>query len=161
MSAVKSNHRQVRREVMKSMDKFVTRFGRGMADLCDEIDDTIKGHTPVWSGKAVRNYQWSVGAPASGVLEPVDSGPPGPTNSMPLGAEPRRAANEAAARQSLEAIDFGNPFQTFILTNNDPDIEGLEYGLLPTPDKSRSPNGMFGLTENFTSAYLRARGIMR
>lgn len=158
---VKSNHNKVRKEVMKSMEGFQRRFSRGMEELCIEIDDTIKSHTPVWSGRAVRNYLWSTGSPDTRSFEPIDNGPPGPTNSMPLGVEPRRATNEDAARETLMALDFTNPFQTFILTNNADDIEGLEFGLLPTPAKSRSPNGMFALTQNYAAAYLNAKGILR
>ena len=159
--SVRSNHRQVEAKVRKSMDGFRARFAAGMKDLCEEVDETIKSHTPVWSGKAVRNYNWSVGQPDTTVHEAIDNGPPGPTNSMPLGSEPRREVNERAARESLMSLDFSNPFQSFILTNAADDIEGLEYGLLPTPEKSRSPNGMFGLTQNYAAEFLRSKGILR
>lgn len=127
--------------------------------LVFEIDTEIKALTPVWSGQAVANYIWTTGQPHTGVEEPIDNGPPGPTNSMPLGTEPRRAPNEAAAAQSLDSINFGNPFQTFILTNNSPDIQGLELGRLPE-GRSRSPNGMFGLVSTFISAKVAAKGLL-
>jgi hypothetical protein len=155
------NKQQVERNVRKSMDKFKKRLGQGIADICMEADETIKSMTPVWSGLAVRNYIWTIGAPASGVIDPINNGPPGPTNSMALGAEPRRDANEAASRETLLALDFSNPFQTFTLVNNAPTIAGLEYGLLPTPEQSRSPNGMFGQTQNYISEYVRSKGIAR
>ena len=155
------NRREVEQRVRKSMASFAKRLGQGIEDICEEIDETIKAHTPVNTGSAVRNYIWSVGTPSSVVYDAINNGPPGPTNSMPLGAEPRRDVNERAARESLVALDFQNPFQTFILVNNDPDIAGLEYGLLPTAEKSRSPNGMFGLTQNYISELVRSKGFLR
>lgn len=156
-----TNRNQVEQRVRKSMDEMKKQLGAGIRDLCFEIDETIKSHTPVWSGKAVRNYLWSVGAPDTSVYPAIESGPTGPTNSMPLGAEPRREANERASRETLLSIDFTDPFQNFILSNNADDIAGLEYGLLPTPERSRSPSGMFGLTQNYVSELLRSKGIMR
>ncbi len=156
-----TNRQQVEKQVRASMANFRKRLARGIEEICHEADDTIKAHTPVWSGKAVRNYIWSTGRPSAQVYDPIDNGPPGPTNSMPLGTEPRRAPNESAARETLLALDFSNPFQSFILTNNAEDIGGLEYGLLPTPERSRSPNGMFGLTQNYISELVRSKGFLR
>jgi len=156
-----TNRAAIERQVRKDMMEMKKRLGEGIRDLCFEIDETIKSYTPVWSGKAVRNYVWSVGTPDTTVYSAIESGPPGPTNSMPLGTEPRRAANERAALDTLLSIDFSNPFQNFILSNNAEDIEGLEFGLLPTPERSRSPNGMFGLTQNYVGELLRSKGIMR
>lgn len=155
------NRATVEKQVRKSMADFAKRLSRGIEDVCHEIDETIKSHTPVHSGSAVRNYIWSVGAPSSVVHPAINNGPPGPTNSMPLGSEPRRDVNEQAARETLLSMDFKNPFQTFVLVNNDPDIDRLEYGLLPTPEKSRSPNGMFALTQNYISELVRSKGFLR
>ncbi|USM11589.1 neck [Citromicrobium phage vB_CbaS-RXM] len=161
MSAVKTNHRQVESKVRKSMADFRKRLSAGIREVCYEADDTIKSHTPVHTGSAVRNYLWTTGTPSSAVFEPIDNGSPGPTNSMSLGAEPRREVNEAAARETLDGLDFSNPFQTFILTNNDKDIGKLELGLLPTPATSRSPNGMFGLTQNYIGELVRSKGFAK
>lgn len=155
------NRAQVERAVRKSMADFKRKLGNGIQAVCEEADDTIKSHTPVHSGLAVRNYIWTTGQPSTSMFDAIDNGPPGPTNSMELGQEPRRSVNEDAARASLSAIDFSNPFQTFILTNNAKDIEGLEYGLLPTPQSSRSPSGMFGLTQNYIGEFIRSRGFLR
>lgn len=160
MSYVK-NRAQVERDVRKSMANFKRRLSAGIEGICEEVDETIKSYTPVWSGKAVRNYLWTTGAPATQVFDAIDNGPPGPTNSMPLGAEPRRDVNERAAHATLTSLNFSNPFQTFILSNNAEEIEGLEYGLLPTPESSRSPSGMFGLTQNYISELVRVKGFLR
>ncbi len=108
----------------------------------ETMHHSVLSMTPVWSGSAVANYQWSVGVINTGLVNLVDNGPPGPTNSMPLGPEPRRQPNEALADASHDALIFVNPYQTFWLNNNDPDIIGLEYGLLPDPARSRSRQGM-------------------
>lgn len=160
MAAIK-NRQEIERKVRASMGKFQKRLGQGIQDVCHEIDDTIKAGTPVWSGLAVRNYLWSTGTARGEVLPAIDNGPPGPTNSMPLGTEPRRDVNESASRETLLGVDFTNPFQAFILVNNAPDIAGLEYGLLPTPEQSRSPNGMYGQTQNFISELVSSKGFLR
>lgn len=155
------NRKEIETKVRASMAKFQQRLGAGIKEVCFEIDETIKAHTPVNTGKAVRNYIWSVGTPSRVVYDPIDNGPPGPTNSMALGTEPRRGPNEDASRETLLALDFSNPFQSFILSNNADDIEGLEYGELPTAERSRSPNGMFGLTQNFISELVKAKGFLK
>lgn len=138
------------------MQQFENKLSVKLMVLCGEIDFYIKSLTPVHTGQSVRNYIWSTGTPFLGVLEAIDNGPTGHTNSMSLGQEPRRHINEeAAAEQSLLTINFKDPFQTFILTNNAPTIQGLELGLLPGPPlKSRSPAGMFGLTQAWVALHL-------
>jgi hypothetical protein len=107
----------------------------------------ITSKTPVWTGKALRNWIWTVGAPyGGGELPALGSGPPGPTNSMPLGAEPRRPANQAAADASFAQLNMKNPYQQFWLSNNASDIADLEYGKLPTPGTSRNSKGMVRVT---------------
>lgn len=144
------------------MKRFERRFSDGIHQIIVGADEYIKSLTPVYTGETVRNYIWTMNVPFSGVHEAIDSGPTGATNSMPLGVEPRRAANEAAAGESLHDLSFGNPFQNYILTNNAPAVGGLELGILPgEPLKSRSPNGMFGLTHEYVLTKLRAQGIAR
>lgn len=153
---------EARRAALESIDKLETRIARNIVGLVHDIDGFIKSVTPVNTGQAVRNYIWTMGSPFMGVLDAIDNGPPGPTNSMALGSEPRRGPNEAAAAESLSSINVGNPFGVIYLTNNAPDIEGLEMGLLPGPPlKSRSPQGMFGLTQAHFNALVNARGITR
>lgn len=137
------------------MAEFENKLSVKMMVLCGEIDFYIKSLTPVYTGQSVRNYIWTAEQPFDMVLEAIDNGPTGHTNSMPLGHEPRREVNEEAAAVTLAQLNFSNPFQTFILTNNSPQIGGLELGLLPGPPmKSRSPSGMFGLTHAWTMLQL-------
>lgn len=146
---------------MQEIDALEKRIGANIQKIILETDTMIKALTPVWSGQAVRNYIWTTGVPFAGVYDAIDNGPTGATNSMALGTEPRRPANEAAAFESLIACNIANPFQAFILRNNSPDIEGLELGLLPEPPlKSRSANGMFIVVDTFIRAQIATKGLM-
>lgn len=150
-----------RQAAMKSIAAAKARAAGNITTMIHEIDEHIKALTPVYTGQAVRNYIWTAGAPNTTVYDAIEQGETGQTNNMPLGNEPRRAVNEAAAAQSLGALNLGNPFQTFYLTNLSPDIEGLELGILPGPPlSSRSPNGMFGLTQEFISTKYGSKGIL-
>lgn len=106
----------------------------------------ITERTPVWSGQSLRNWVWSMDQASTTTLEAIDNGPPGPTNSMPLGSEPRRPPNQASSDATFMALSYNNPFRNYILTNNAPDIIKLEYGQLPTAASSRSPAGMVRIT---------------
>lgn len=152
-----------RKAALDSIDELEKRFGQNLKALVEDIDTHIKSLTPVNTGQAVRNYIWTTGSPSSIVHQAIDTGPPGPTNSMSLGTEPRRPANEAAAADSLSALGIiANPFEMIYLTNNSPDIEGLELGLLPGPPlQSRSPQGMFGVTEAYFNTLVKSRGMFR
>lgn len=148
---------------MASIDELERRFARNIEALVIEIDYHIKSVTPVHSGSAVRNYIWSRDVANLLVFSAIDNGPPGHTNKMALGTEPRRAVNEDAARDSLQTLRLAaNPFGQIILANNDPDIVGIEMGILPGPPfKSRSPRGMFGITDSYFNALVASRGILK
>lgn len=153
---------EARRAALDSIDQLENRIARNISNLIHDIDGFIKSVTPVNTGQAVRNYIWSMNSPFMGTFDAIDNGPPGPTNSMALGSEPRRQVNESAAAESISSLDLRNPFGVIYLTNNSPDIVGLEMGLLPGPPlKSRSPQGMFGITQAHFNAQVRARGITR
>lgn len=153
---------QARKNALASLDALEAKFASNLEVLVLEIDTLIKAVTPVNTGQAVRNYCWSRGVANMETYEAIDNGPPGPTNSMALGAEPRRAPNEAAAFATMLALDIGgNPFGTFYLANNSPDIEGLELGIYPGPPlKSRSPQGMFGITAIYIKTLVEAKGML-
>ena len=131
-------------------------FKKRVLDTTWMLHTEITWHTPVWSGEALASYVWSAGSPSGeGPREPIDTGPPGHTNSMSIGEEPRRNANQQEADESYEKLNFSNPYQYFYLNNNAPHIGGLEYGLLPEdPLRQRSPNGMFGLALALVEAKL-------
>ncbi|UIS25209.1 hypothetical protein [Erythrobacter phage vB_EliS-L02] len=154
---------RARSEALASIDKLEDKFARNLHWLVHEIDRHIKAVTPVNTGQAVRNYIWTRETPSKIVYDAIDNGDPGPTNSMALGQEPRRGVNEAAAAQSLTSLNLlGDPFGEIILTNNSPDIEGLEKGLLPGPPlRSRSPSGMFGITASYANVLARSKGMLK
>jgi len=160
MGAVIPNLDEVFAQIAKDIEALEARMAKNIQALVLDADKHLKALTPVYTGSAVRNYIWTVGEPNAVTYDAIEDGPTGRTNSMALGQEPRRAANETAAMASLLAIDFSNPFQTFYCTNLSPDIEGLELGLLPGPPlSSRSPNGMFGITEAYLEAKVASKGI--
>lgn len=115
-------------------------------ELIHHAHYSITDRTPVWSGRSLRNWVWSMDQPYTNTLEAIDNGPPGPTNSMPLGSEPRRGPNKASSDATLEALTYRSPFRTYWLANNAPDIIKLEYGQLPTPASSRNSAGMVRVT---------------
>lgn len=111
------------------------------------IHEEITSKTPVWTGESLRNWVWSTAEPNTAPPQPaLGSMPPGPTNSMALGAEPRRPVNQAAVDASFAKLNLRNPYQQFWFSNNSPDIIDLEYGKLPTPGTSRSSKGMVRVT---------------
>lgn len=152
-----------RARAMASIEEMERKFAQNLDALVRDIDDHIKALTPVNTGQAVRNYIWSIGTPNAIVYEAIDNGPPGPTNSMALGSEPRRGPNEEAAARSIGSLGLvANPFTEVILTNLSPDIQGLEYGLLPGPPlRSRSPSGMFGITAAYFNSLIATKGMLR
>lgn len=111
-----------------------------------QLNDAILALTPVWEGELIVNWTWSTKAPKNLHIEPVQSpADPGHTNEMALGTEPRRRANSVRPKQSLAgALTAKDPVDIF-LTNASPIAVDAEYGLIPTPDKSRSANGIVRL----------------
>lgn len=122
----------------------------------------VTKRTPVHTGQTLRNYIWSLGVPSS-TVKPDPGGPPtGRTNDMPLGPEPRRRQAQAEADQSRDAIlgVLKDPYQKVFLSNNSPQVVGLEYGRYPLPPlRQRSPSGMFRVTLAEVAARLRAGAL--
>lgn len=102
------------------------------------LNEKILANTPVWEGDTILNWRWSTRAPDMNHEEPRGQNiSPGPTNLMRLGEEPRRKINEARPRRSLAgALRAKKPVDIF-LTNTSDSAMALEYGLLPTPERSR------------------------
>lgn len=107
---------------------------------------SITDRTAVWSGRSLRNWVWTTGAPNGQTFDEIDNGDPGPTNSMPLGTEPRRGPNQAESDATRDQLSFRNPFQQFWFSNNAENIIELEYGELPTPSSARQKAGMVRVT---------------
>lgn len=152
-----------RQAALASIEQLERNFAKNIALIAEATDHYIKALTPVNTGQAVRNYIWTRNEPNTVVYEAINNGPPGHTNRMALGSEPRRKPNEAASHETLLGLGLSaNPFGMIYLTNLSPDIEGLELGLLPGPPlRSRSPNGMFGVTSAFVKALIEAKGVLK
>lgn len=117
------------RDVAAHMERLVTTLH---SELCDA--------TPVNTGEALSAWTASA-APTSARPKHSTSGNTHGTNDMPLGSEPRRPANEAIAKQSVAAMDFSKPLAVAYIQNHAPTIVALEYGELPSEEKSRTPPG--------------------
>jgi hypothetical protein len=107
-----------------------------------KLNEKILANTPVWEGDTILNWRWSTRMPDLRHEEARGIGiEPGPTNTMPLGSEPRRRINEERPRRSLAgALKAKKPVDIY-LTNTSDSAQGLEYGLLPTPERSRVDGG--------------------
>lgn len=147
MITLSTNATQWEREMRKCLDGIEFSVATRIKDIVHYIDMKVHARTPVYTGQAVRNMIWSTGSPNPTTYPPIESpADTGYTSMMGLGQEPRRPANEAAARDSLHQLNFNNPFQVFHLTNNSPDIGLIEDGTSGLPGMTRAPNGVFGIT---------------
>jgi hypothetical protein len=156
---------QNRDALFAAIDADVAKGIKKFANLVDmttnAVHYSLMEKTPVFTGETVRNYIWTEGTPFGGLAKAIGNQPPGPTNSQPLGTETRRPANEVAATITLENLSFVNPFKKYFVTNNSPSVGGLELGKLPGNGKrSRSPNGMFLITEQVVNSKIKS-GIIK
>lgn len=144
---------QAHRAYQRAVDHFVVNLNKTLID-----------NTPVWEGTTLRNWRWAVGhADLSAPHDPAGGSiPPGHTNSMALGSEPRRGANEMA-----ELTDFasflsqlharhGEPINIY-LTNTADSAVPMEYGSVPTKSQSRRPRGVLLLAVLETLTAMGAR----
>ena len=102
--------------------------------------------TPVYTGRTIVNFRWSLGGPVSGVRAAVKQPDlPGKTSEMEIGSEPRRAANSAPVEAEFLSVLAGvraNPFQPIFLVNNLESFSDVEYGTYARDGKvARTPPG--------------------
>ena len=121
----------------------------------DMVTDRVLSRTPVYTGRTVRNWRWTMDAPFGGVLPAIGSGQPGQTSGMALGSEPRRGPNQADAKATKDTLSLGRPWRKFFLTNNAPNVGALEAGVAPDAQRSRAPSGMLGISLIELEAFLR------
>jgi len=121
------------------MDRIIEReirifLSRRILTAMDEFQRILLENTPVYTGRTLANFRWSVGAPTEGVRKPIMMPRlPGVTSTMSLGEEPRRAAQQALVQGEYESVVRApllkmQPFQKFYLTNNVPHFSEIEYG---------------------------------
>jgi hypothetical protein len=116
--------------------------------------------TPVWTGETIRNYAWGIGSGASVHHEAEGGGEPGKTNEMPLGPEPRRAANEAAAWADMEAVLAKlTVLNSLMMTNSSPHFDLVDAGSAPGgPNQQiRNPGGVVMLAMQDVKSQLKKR----
>jgi hypothetical protein len=140
-----SNASDIMAQLQKVMGYVIDEAAEYERQIVIQLNARILALTPVWEGDSIANYHWSVNSPLMDHREPEGTGYPGPTNSMPLGAEPRRAANEAFVREDLQKVLAATLPADIYLTNTAPDIINLEYGQNPSPQTTRAPHGMIRL----------------
>lgn len=132
----------------KFLDRANAKAVQTQREMMIYLTDRILALTPVWEGDSIVNWKWTVHAAHQGHIQARGQNiPTGHTNQMPLGSEPRRGINEEVVRQSLiDALHDlkGGPSDVYF-SNNSETIVDLEYGLLPTPERSRSPHGIVRL----------------
>lgn len=130
---------RIAREQLKS---FVSaRIIMGLKDMQRYILET-----PVYSGRTMVNFRWSAQAPVTSTRAAISTPPlPGKTSDLPLGSEPRRAANAAVVQEEFNAlllVVMENPFQEFYLNNNLEHFSDVEYGVYARAGHtSRTPPG--------------------
>lgn len=114
--------------------------------------------TPVWEGTSVRNFVAGIGKVAGGSEKPpIDNGPPGPTNLMAIGEEPRRPPNEAAARGEMQGVlKTLKKLQDVWFSNNSRDFDLVDAGAAPggPGQKIRNPGGVMLLAKQLARAQL-------
>lgn len=140
---------------LANVDAYIAKMRQGLADFEKECIEVTKNaarvvtremmdRTPVWSGRTVRNFQWGVGSAPGGEIEPSGStSRQQPTNSLGLGSEPNRGANEAAALAEMESVLSGvTKLSNLVCSNNSKAWDLVDNGSAPTPDRSRNPGGV-------------------
>lgn len=103
--------------------------------------------TPVYTGRTLINYRFSLGSGIDDLRAPIARPQrPGKTSDLAVGMEPRRAANFApvlAEHAAVKAALRRDPYQVLYLTNNVPYFLDVEYGSYSTSEGSsvRTPPG--------------------
>jgi hypothetical protein len=140
--------RQQKQELEKARQRVQSNVKRSLARLVKRMTYDahayLLSHTPVYSGTAVANFQWSMDAPRKGLIRAAShpTGGLGVTSQLSLGQEPARLANEAIATESLNRIDFSDPFRKIYIVNNVSYFPELEYGTY-SEDSRTPPGGIF------------------
>lgn len=167
ITGVQNEMDRLRRE----LDAFERQAVQALKNGARVTMQALFNETVVWEGDVVRNYVWSRGGYGGrGAREPIGGRyipgsskqyrtvNPGPTGSMgrPPAGEPRRAANEAAARVEMEAL-LGSVkhLEDLFVRNVSPHADLVDNGNAPTRSRARHPGGVARLAEQHARARLR------
>lgn len=136
-----------------------TKLVKVAKDATRKLVEELMARTPVWQGTTLRNFQVGIDAPSTLELTAEGAGDPGPTNSMPIGAEPRRPENEDAVRSDMESEleSFDELGHTIIVSNTSENWDLVDNGSAPTPDRARNPGGVSLLAIQATKAAMRGQ----
>lgn len=129
----------------------------GLDLVLEAIEDT-----PVYTGRTIINYRFSVGRPIEGTRSPIAKPDlPGKTSEMEIGKEPRRGANWSVVLAEYAAVRASikqNPYQAVFLTNNAPYFLEVEYGTYNTSEghsQRTPPGGMVRRAETALSTRIK------
>jgi hypothetical protein len=155
MLGIQELNRALKAEV-KKLEQEAVEETRKAAEV---VTEAFFDRTPVWMGTTIRNYAWGRNRmPTGGEKRAVGSGSPGPTNSMALGSEPRRGANEAAVIAQMSAtIGPMRRLSSLYFTNlvNSGKWDLVDSGSAPTPDRARNPGGVSHIAIQTARSQLR------
>lgn len=129
--------------IQKAIDNTEKKAIQEIKSVALRVTQKMMDQTPVWSGSTVRNYHWSTSRAGGSEKAPIGSGDPGPTGSMPLGAEPRRDANQQAALGeigSLKLTSLVNLYGTNNISSDKWDL--IDNGKAPSADRARNAAGV-------------------
>jgi hypothetical protein len=147
-TGVEAELAKVRKELAKLEEEAVEDLKITTRFLMEELF----ARTPVFEGTTIRNYKVGINGFASGFSNAIGGEKPGPTNSMALGDEPRRPANEGAARAAMEsALTFKKLVNVFI-NNSAPNAALVDAGQAPGGPTQviRNPGGVSALAAQST-----------
>ena len=153
-----SNAKEFNTDLMTFMPAIEAEMTKQITRLVQKAHISLIDKTPVHTGRTVRNYILTMDTPFTGAKDALSSGEaPGHTGNMSLGAEPRRAVNKASALATQSSLDLRQtPFRSVWISNNTPEVDKLELGLLPSPARSRSS----GMLENTFLMLLQEVGAL-
>lgn len=141
----------------EAQNQFIAKFAINVRKIAEHVHRGILDRHPVWSGESISAWHWTVDGSGGGGGSSIEkksytkaeSEQFGHTGSMPLGSEPMRASATANVENEFSSMQISpdDPFHIYIMSNDNPRTEMLEYGEIPRTSRSRNPGGMIRITE--------------
>lgn len=140
---------QEKARILKELNNVRYQVKRELEDTAHIVHKTLTDNTPVHTGEALRNWRWSLRKRVGGrKLKGLGSGPPGATNKMPMGAEPRRGPNLVDVNSRFQTVleaarGEKDPSSMVVTSLLDPEkFDLVDNGRAPTPGLARNPGGI-------------------